>query len=877
MKKNLLSAAVKGALGLTAAAIMVPSMPAFAQSDSQDAQMVEEVVVTGSRIKRASNFDDAAQVVVMDRQHIDATGSLMVADVLRSSALNSLGSFSETSGSSAQSNATIDLRGLGDSRTLVMVNGRRLPGSPNLGAASVNLNMIPMAAVERIETLADGASAVYGSDAVAGAVNLIMREKFDGFEINTRHGQRSNDDGIEESLSFITGVSNDRGNITIAAEWDRRDPIYDGDRDYTAAWQKDFNGDGVIDIYSESDGISYYGAAWEIYDPNTNYYDLQAATDCSSENGFVGVMSAEVGLGGGPGTTVCGYAYANVSANKAELNRVNTYMNASYELTDQVEFYTNVLFSKVDSFGRYAPPAAPWINPPADYATNPIDVDGLLASGDITPEYELTGYYRWTNIGPRDNFVSDQQYDFVAGFRGDINANVSYDAYAQRSRYTSKENGYYYLSYPGLDYVLNNGIDPFSPEGAAAMKATTTQDNYTALSKVYGQLQFAAGDWFSAGETQILVGSEAFTLDYSNQYDAASEAGLVGGSSGNSSAGDRDVYAVFAEAVIPVTEKLELNPAVRYDNYSDFGTAVSPTIAATFMATEDLSFRARAGKGFRAPALSDLYGPVTFSAETATSNAGVKRQWDTYYSSNENVDAETSTSFSVGGNWAFAEGWSVDVGYWSVEVEDAISTPSVQEIFWAMGAGIDLDPASGVSFTGTGTGPDTKFYSSPTNAGTLDVSGIDLRLNGVIDTSFGQFTTSSLVTHTLSYETDAYFLGPVTDRAGLNEYPDLKAQLLFGWNMDSHSVNLTVDYTGKHDQETIIVNRLPEASGTDLDSWTTLNLAYGFDAGTLGKIKIGARNLTNEDPVLDKDGLFSMAELYDNTGRVWYAEYKKDF
>ena len=873
MKKNLLSAAVKGALGLTAAAIMIPAMPAFAQ---EDAQLVEEVVVTGSRIKR-TNFEEAAQVVVMDRQHIEATGSLMVADVLRSSALNSLGSFSETSGSSAQSNATIDLRGLGDSRTLVMVNGRRLPGSPNLGAATVNLNMIPMAAVERIETLADGASAVYGSDAVAGAVNLIMRDKFDGLEFNVRHGERSEDDGIEESFSLITGVSSDRGNITIAAEWDRRDPIYDRDRAYTAPWQKDFNGDGVIDIYSETDGISYYGAAWEIFDKNTKYYDLQAATDCSSENGFVGPLSAEVGLGGGPGTTVCGYAYGNVSANKAELNRVNTYLTASYELSDQVEFYTSALFSKVDSWGRYAPPAADWIDPPKDYATNPIDVDGLLASGAITPDYELTGYYRWTNVGARDNFVADQQYDFVAGFRGDVTSDVSYDVYAQRSRYSAKEFGYYYLSYTGLDYVLNNDIDPFSEEGGAAMKATTTQDNYTQLSKMYGQLQFGAGEWFGAGETQVLVGGEAFTVEYQNKYDAASEAGLVGGSSGNSSTGDRDVMAVFAEAIIPVTDQLELNPAIRYDDYSDFGTAVSPTISATFAATDTLSFRARAGKGFRAPALSDLYGPVTFSSETATSNEGVKRQWETYISSNEKVDAETSTSFSMGGNWEFVDGWSVDLGYWQVEVEDAIVTPEIQEIFWAMGAGINLDPAGGVYYTGSGTGPDTKFYTAPTNAGILDVSGIDFRVNGLVDTSFGQFTVNSLLTHTLSYETDAYFLGPVTDRAGLNEYPDLKAQVVLGWMLDNHTLNLTVDYTGQHDEETIIVDRKPQASGTDLDSWTTLNMSYGFDAGTLGKIKVGARNLTNEEPVLDKDGLFSMAELYDNTGRVWYAEYKKEF
>lgn len=871
MKKNLLSVAVKGALGLTAAAIMVPAMPAFAQ---EDATLVEEVVVTGSRIKR-TNFDEAAQVVSMDRADIDALGNLMIADTLRSTPLNSLGSFNERSGSSAQSNATVDLRGLGSQRSLVMINGRRMPGSPNLGAASINLNMIPMAAVERIDILADGASAVYGSDAVAGVVNMVMRENFDGLEFSTRRGERSEDDGIEESFSFITGISGERGNITFAAEFNRRDPIFDGDREYTAAWIRD-NGDGRLDAYLDTDGWSYYGKSIEIYDPNTGYYDIQAATSCADDPTFMETGAAAFGE---PDGTLCVYPYANVSANKASLKRANTFLNANYEISENVEFFASALFSKVDSFGRYAPPAASWDNMPADYADVPFDVDALLANGDITADYEITGYYRWTNIGPRDNYVTDTQYDLTLGFRGDLNNGVSYETYVQRGRYESKELGKYYLSYPGLDYVMSQGIDPFSSEGAGAMRATTSQDNFTSMSKVYGHLQFNAGDWLGAGETIVLTGAEAYTMEYANRYDAASEAGYVGGSSGNSAAGDRDVAALFAEAIIPVSDQIEVNAAVRYDNYSDFGSNVAPSLSATYNVTDTLTLRARAGKGFRAPALDELYGPSAFSAEDATDpTTGLSRQWDTYYSTNEDLDPETSTSLSIGGNWEFVDGWNLDVGFWNVEVEDVILQPTAQSIFYALASGVNLDPASGI-YT-TGTGGQREFFSRTTNAGVLDVTGIDVELDGSFDTAIGTLSFGTMVSHQLSYKEDAYYKGPIQDVSSFNLYPDMRAQMAFGWSMDMHSVNLTVDYISAHDEFTSVSESgTLSKSGEDLDTWTTLNLSYRLATESFGAIKVGARNLTNEEPVMDKDGKYARDhyDLYDATGRMVYAEYTMSF
>lgn len=177
IKRNLLSNAVR--LGLTASAVSLMglvSAPVFAQDEEaadDEGKTMERIEVTGSRIKRA-DVEGSLPITVIDRQDIDASGDTNVADFLRNTTFNSFGSFRPQSGSSAQSFAEVSLRGLGGSRTLVLIDGRRAPVSPTTGSGQ-DLNSIPLAAVERIEILSDGASAIYGSDAIGGVVNIITR------------------------------------------------------------------------------------------------------------------------------------------------------------------------------------------------------------------------------------------------------------------------------------------------------------------------------------------------------------------------------------------------------------------------------------------------------------------------------------------------------------------------------------------------------------------------------------------------------------------------------------------------------------------------------------------------------------------------------
>ncbi|HET8819569.1 MAG TPA: TonB-dependent receptor plug domain-containing protein, partial [Xanthomonadaceae bacterium] len=180
-----LPSAIQVALFVGAASLV--SGNALAQDDEEEdteeeATTLDRIQVTGSRLSRA-DIEGAVPVIVIDREQIDASGDVSVADVLRDSTFASFGNFRPQSGSSAQSLATINLRGLGSGRTLVLIDGRRAPTNPMSASSGTDVNAIPLAAVERIEILSDGASAIYGSDAIGGVVNIILRKDFNGVEM----------------------------------------------------------------------------------------------------------------------------------------------------------------------------------------------------------------------------------------------------------------------------------------------------------------------------------------------------------------------------------------------------------------------------------------------------------------------------------------------------------------------------------------------------------------------------------------------------------------------------------------------------------------------------------------------------------------------
>jgi iron complex outermembrane receptor protein len=865
VKPNPMRDSVRYAIGLTTGALMLSGGYVQAQETDETAQPVEEVLVTGSRIKRSTNTQ-SQEIITINAEDMEIQGDISVADALRSSTLNSLGSFRESSGSSAQSNATINLRGAGSSRTLVLINGRRVAGSPSLGGGgTVNLNLIPFSAVDRVEIIPDGASAVYGSDAVAGVVNVVLKKGYDGLRVSGRYGDRDRDEGTEESISFLAGASNDRGSVTFGLEYDRKEPIFDKDRDFTKASYGDYDGDGDVVGYAETIGVSFYGYSainpnWTpatVYDPNdqNTWYVTPGANCVDGVNGYAGVMRADLVFGPESGY-YCGYAFALVSANRAGLERINSWVSAEYKLTDTIDAYIDVIMSDNESFGRYAPPAAPGPTIPGD------------PRNDIGATF---GYFRWTDIGPRDNYVNDTFKDINIGLSGELASNLSWDLNYTYSDYRSSSVGMYYLSYAGLEYNISYNIQDFD-QFVANLKATTHNDDRQNMKKWFAGLQW---DMFemAGGTASSYFGAEYYEVDYQALVDAQSEAGLIGGSAGNSAEGSRDVTAFSVEAIFPVTDWLEIDAAVRHDDYSDFGTATSPRIGftMTWPGYDRVTIKGSWGQGFRAPDLSDLYGATSFSAESARDNYGCQlagqspcpsKQFDTYIGSNPNLDAETSETMSIGVTWEFLDGWYASVNHFTLTLEDAIEYTSAQD---------QLD----VDFQTNGNNPNvernaiggvTRIDAGFQNAVTeVEREALDYAVNGMLSTDYGQFNMGWNATQYLNYDAErSYGTGDLYNAAGTLGFPEWRMNAFVAWSMNDMFANLAWDYIGESDSN---------VSDTKYKAWDVLNASVGYNFDSWGTVTFGANNVTDEDPLLDSQGAQVDEYQYPLVGRVWYLRY----
>lgn len=874
-KNNLLSNSVRYALlgGLAAATLNAPAVLA-----AEDGAKVERIEVTGSRIKR-SDLEGASPVTTISSEDMKMEGNLTVADALRNSNLNTFGSFSERSGSSAQSQATIDLRGAGSDRTLVLIDGKRFPGSPTLGGGSANLNAIPMAAVERIEILTDGASSTYGSDAIAGVVNIIMKKNYQGIEFNVGSGSREADGGqTSKEFSVVAGYQMDKGNITFAFDHQDRKGISDADRPYTAASMTDNNGDGIIQAYTDTIGWSIYGAT--VASPD--FSEAQASPLCddlAAQYGSDVFKKVAADDDWGPGSTYCMYANANVSYNKASIDRNTVYVDANYEIVEDVEWFGRTMFTQNNSFGRYAPPAAAWNKMAADNPNNPYGV-------------ETTGYWRWVGIGTRDGNVDDYNQDYLTGLRGTLPSlnDASWEFYYHYNKADNKSIGEYYLSYAGLAHNIANGIDLGSEEGIANMKATTLTQSRAEFHQYNGGIGFDAFE-LPGGAVAHYFGMEYFTQDFSEVYDAQSEAGLIGGSAGNSSSGDRQVFATFYEAALPIVDSVEVNLAARYDKYSDFGSNLSPKASVRWQALDNVVVRASYSEAFRAPRLDQLNAADTFSAESGkdypfcVSNASAScptKQFDTYISSNDKLDAETSQYINFGIAWDVIEQFSVKLDYFNLDIDNAIAQRSVTNVMRGIANG-QLTPDSTFYVerapTTDGTlGKTLKVGTGYANGDKLTIEGIDLGLTGNIETQIGEFSVNWNNSFVLDYTSEQIGGATAQNTAGWEGQPDYKSVVTTTYKVSDHTFAWNMNYTAG----TYAKDKAIDAAGLvlvpegDLDSWLIHNLSYTYNAGDFGSVTLMVNNLTDEDPILN-EGAYDNADLYNNYGREYRASYTIKF
>ena len=850
MQSRTLSASIQRAL-LAMAAVSAGALAttsAFAQESEDAAATLDTIEVTGSRLKRA-DIEGAVPVVVIDRADIDASGDVSVADVLRDSTFASFGNFKPQSGSSAQSLATIDLRGVGSGRTLVLIDGRRAPTNPMSASSGSDLNAIPLAAVERIEILSDGASAVYGSDAIGGVVNVILRKDFNGAEIRYGVGSIEVTGGDLQDMSVVFGSSSDRTRVIGGAASSKRGMVFTRDQ-----------------IGGQTPGVSLYG---------NNYYnwDTQAIDPVP---GFSCDQGAFYFLGSG----LCSFNFNSVAANDAKVDNTSVFIRADHQINDNWTVYGAATMTKVETFGRYAPVPGVVV---VDDGTQ-SDINGGVACGpggcapgttDGNPTYY---FHRFAAAGNRDNWTDTTNADYLVGFQGQLTDTIGLDFGLRRTDYKYVELGRGYIVASLANEAANNGDydlrDPYGadPDVLSGMQATISRDSRWTTDEIYALLSFDLFE-MGGGTSNGVFGVEYREDTLVDQYDSLSEAGLVLGSSGNSSAGSRDAKAAYFELLLPFSSSFDVTLAGRFDSYSDYGNDFSPKVALRWQPLENLTLRGSYGQGFRAPGLDILTQKTTFSAEPVNDAqscialgqpANCQLQVDTFFQANPELESEQSTQFSVGAVWDPLEWLDFSVDYYAIEVENTINQITPQAIINS-----DLDPATygpippGMSITRRANGAIDQIVAGYANQGTLDTDGIDFRMNTNFDLGkYGQLRNQLTISYINSYDIDDG-LGNITEFLDINGYPDRRGSLNNTWTFGDFTAGWNINYIGENGP---------------VGGYATNDVQLSWQAPWNGQITVGATNVGDRYPELVAfDGRPWNFYLYDAYGRTTYLRYTQTF
>jgi iron complex outermembrane recepter protein len=882
---NKLSKAVR--LAMAFGAVSATAFTASVTAAEEEVAKVERIEVTGSRIKR-TDLEGAVPVTVIDRAAIDFSGQTSVSDLIRNTSFNTSGSFRPQSGTSNQGTSSVNLRGLGSERSLVLVDGRRLPKSPSTGN-SQDLNSIPMAAVERIEILSDGASAVYGSDAIAGVINIITRKDFNGVEFRLGASEVSipSEGGEREEGSAVFGSSSDNASVIGGVSWNSRDIIFERHLPWV------------------SPGASSFGVNYRTL-PGP-YQSIISAEDCDSLPDFFHTGA----------TNVCAYNFNASNANEASTGNTSGFLKAEYDINDDWKIFSHTLVSKTKSFGRYAPS----LNDAGDAAflsddspNNPINPDSPfyipafaaefaaaraeeIAAGEDPSLVQIR--HRFAALGPRDSQVDNWSTDFLVGAEGMV-GDVAIDFGVRKSKSKTYEIGRNYLMSSNARAAMDSGAymlnDPFGtrftdPAEASAyqtllrsLKVTTARIGVFDQEEAFASASFDVFE-MDAGTVQAVFGAEYRKETYADTYDSLSEAGQVGGSAGNSAGGSRDVKGAYFEALVPVLEGMELSFAGRFDKYSDYGSDFSPKVALRYDVMEGMVFRASYGEGFRAPTLDILtqqpqpgnpsvQDPATCAAfgQVPCSAAGV--QVNALTIANPEISSESSKQLSLGLAYQPTDWLNFSADYYDIEISNLIRFFGVGTILQRNLTGQPLPPGIGLTRTASG-GIDlvTQGYS---NEGKWAITGLDFNVNTNFDFGgFGRLNQTLQLSHRLSNEIDGgrnqvNDPGEPRQRGSLNN-TYVWENLDFAWN---------INYIGSQYGELDVDDNDNVFKAGHFASWVTHDVQVSYTLPTNTKISIGANNVFEKAPQLGTDPTFTRGynfDLYDAYGRVMYLRVSQSF
>lgn len=867
------------------------SHQAFAAEDVQKAEKIE---ITGSSIKRI-NKEGALPVQQIKREDIVRSGATSVAELIQKlPAMQGFTIADIAAGTNSGGRVSASIHDIGEEYTLVLLNGRRL--APQGSGSAVNLNAIPMSAVERVEVLTDGASALYGSDAIAGVVNFILKKNEQGGSTEATYSVPLEDGGKSWNANLTYGFGDlfeDGFNILASYRHDEQRQLKATDRDFAKTSYLPFSYNGNDYIFDRTSPASIPASVDVKYGTSST---VSFSPFSKANNGQCAPQTFPTNTN----PNICGFDSTATIEIVPESKRDSLFTTGRLRLNDSITLFSDIALSRVDVTARIAPNTAPILFDKTSplYATY---IDPYLTAAQRNTFVSATAQYRAYDWGTRDSrTVTDSQH-FVAGIEADI-ADWSLSSSLTWSRNKLEESyvGGYMLNNEFRALIAASAFDPFAAIGvgkhatAEQIANSTFKGLYrTASTTLRGIDTRASREVFSlpGGEASLGLGADYREYDYVQSPTDAVTSGSIYNIAKNAVANydmQRANYGAFAELLMPVIQDLELSTAVRYDSISAIDNAVAKReigermdattfkISARYQPTNALLLRASAGTGFKAPSMLAIGQPLVPNGFTARSwecpkvliaeNAGwcrgdtqqaAKQQYNSYSGGNENLKPEKSEQFTIGFRFEPSAKFSFGLDLWDVKIEDAISSVSESQAFGDAVKYRELFTTFQEASTGNTY---WAFKSLSINIGKAHYRGLDWDTSGRAKTPFGTLTTSFNGTYMLTAD---YTLPGTNDQwtSNLGYYGvtsavtsrvlgKLNATLQSGALSNSVTVNYRSGYT---DAEFSVKNVATGKSAPlrmEIPSYTTVDWQGKYAINKTAEVRAGVKNVFNRNPPL---------------------------
>lgn len=837
---------------ISLAVALLAALSTQAQAQSQE-QQLERVEVTGSAIKRI-DAETANPVTIIKMTEMKNEGVTSVEQLLsRIAASQTTQSGSQAVGSATGGATFANLRGLGQDKTLVLLNGRRIANNA-LDASAPDLNMIPFGAIDRIEVLRDGASALYGTDAIGGVINFITKKSYTGGALTL--GYDSPKEAGAKGKNFNIGggfgdLAKDRFNVFAVLDYSQQDKLLAGQRSYVdRGTPKTSATPFPANYYQDGDSVN------------------PAAPACASP-----MLKSD-------GLTGCQYLYSRVVELVPETKKISGLAKASLQLGD--EHLLSFEYFRAENTNKTVIAGVPYgalsMDPGTKYFPGKGITPAAPASAKIDPSKPITVKMRDEISGGRSDSSVNTQQRFVAALEGSL-AGWDYQtglSYNENKVENSLIRGY--TDGAQITAGVKTGvINPFGEQDAAGLaavqKAAVTGLLFTGVGKVSSVDARASrelGNWLGAGNAGLALGGEYRKEDFTNKANKEFAERVVASTGYDpmvNNHGTRNVSAVYGELSVPVLKSLELGGGLRYDRYSDAGNSTNPKFTFRFQPNKQILVRGSYSTGFRAPSLYELNNPQTYTntgnnhndpvrcpggvpIPGASKAANCDQQFQTLGGGNPKLKPETSVNKTLGFVFEPMADVSIGLDFWWVSYKHKIDVLPENAVFAdpVKYAALFKRAADGTLATDGSLCPGVKcgYVELLTkNLGGVNSNGVDLSANYRLRTqSLGSFTASLNGTYVSKYEYQNEEGGAWIQRAGVysgNNGPIFRwtHALNLGWKQGDFGLGLVNRYKSGYTDETP-TNKVASYSVWDLyGTWSPIK-----DLG----LTAGVRNLLDQDP-----------------------------